>query len=217
MREAISSRPLFTTFNSVGGMRWCHDMLRIHTRQGAALMDKRIVVALDVWDADSMYPNGHYVRTLGEIGKVETETVSQCQWVRVGVWGGMLAIVFLGGGGSRRRSSGKLPRRVFCMYSAQHLSRCVAGGHPPAVFYSSRSAPRIKAEGIFLFSAPYTLCRLDTGRAHQAAVTVDRYTTCQSQIFHPVCILAHHNHSHPHSNFKFVWLCAVCPPCRRCS
>lgn len=41
-------------------------------------MDKRIVVSLDVWDADSMYPNGHYVRTLGEIGKVETETVSPC-------------------------------------------------------------------------------------------------------------------------------------------
>lgn len=42
------------------------------------MMDKRIVVSLDGWDADSMYPSGHYVRTLGEIGKVETETVSPC-------------------------------------------------------------------------------------------------------------------------------------------
>jgi exoribonuclease R len=40
-------------------------------------MDKRILVALDGWDADSMYPSGHYLRTLGEIGKVETETVSE--------------------------------------------------------------------------------------------------------------------------------------------
>lgn len=38
------------------------------------LMDKRIVVAIDGWDADSRYPNGHYVRTLGTIGDRDTET-----------------------------------------------------------------------------------------------------------------------------------------------
>ena len=40
-------------------------------------MDKRIVVAIDEWGADSMYPSGHYVRTLGIIGDRDTETVRQ--------------------------------------------------------------------------------------------------------------------------------------------
>lgn len=43
-------------------------------------MDKRIVVAIDAWDTDSMYPSGHYVRTLGVIGDKDTETVRE--------WGG---------------------------------------------------------------------------------------------------------------------------------
>lgn len=47
----------------------------IHTRQGSALMDKRLVVAIDGWDMDSAYPSGHYVRTLGKIGEREVETV----------------------------------------------------------------------------------------------------------------------------------------------
>lgn len=38
-------------------------------------MDKRIVVAVDGWDADSTHPAGHYVRTLGTIGDKDTETV----------------------------------------------------------------------------------------------------------------------------------------------
>ena len=37
-------------------------------------MDKRMVVVIDSWQADSMYPAGHYVRTLGTIGDKETET-----------------------------------------------------------------------------------------------------------------------------------------------
>jgi hypothetical protein len=49
---------------------------RIQTRQGAQLMDKRLVVAIDGWDTDSMYPSGHYVRTLGVIGDRDVETVS---------------------------------------------------------------------------------------------------------------------------------------------
>lgn len=42
--------------------------------QAAMLMDKRMVVVIDSWPADSMYPAGHYVRTLGTIGDKETET-----------------------------------------------------------------------------------------------------------------------------------------------
>lgn len=38
------------------------------------LKDKRIVVAVDGWEPDSMYPSGHYTRTLGTIGDRETET-----------------------------------------------------------------------------------------------------------------------------------------------
>ena len=28
---------------------------------------------IDSWDVDSMYPNGHFVRSLGAIGELETE------------------------------------------------------------------------------------------------------------------------------------------------
>lgn len=42
--------------------------------QADVLMDKRIVVVIDSWEPDSMYPAGHYVRTLGVIGERATET-----------------------------------------------------------------------------------------------------------------------------------------------
>ena len=42
--------------------------------QAETLSEKRIVVAIDSWEADSAYPAGHYVRTLGPIGDRETET-----------------------------------------------------------------------------------------------------------------------------------------------
>ena len=48
--------------------------VRIQTRQAGTLSDKRLVVAIDSWDADSMYPTGHYVRTLGNIGDRDVET-----------------------------------------------------------------------------------------------------------------------------------------------
>lgn len=48
--------------------------IRFETRQRAALQDKRLVVAIDAWDAESHYPRGHYVRTLGPIGDKTTET-----------------------------------------------------------------------------------------------------------------------------------------------
>ena len=34
----------------------------------------RIVVRIDSWDVDSLYPNGHFVRSIGPIGNLETET-----------------------------------------------------------------------------------------------------------------------------------------------
>ena len=37
---------------------------------------QRIVVRLDNWPADSQYPNGHYVRSLGPIGQLETEVAA---------------------------------------------------------------------------------------------------------------------------------------------
>eukprot|EP00798_Chlamydomonas_sp_ICE-L_P031430 gene31430-6606_t len=49
-------------------------MVRITTRQADTLMDKRLVVVIDGWDIDSMYPTGHYVRTLGTIGDKDVET-----------------------------------------------------------------------------------------------------------------------------------------------
>ena len=51
--------------------------IRIETRQRAALLGARIVVAPDAWDACSPSPTGHYVRTLGQAGvrSVETEAL----------------------------------------------------------------------------------------------------------------------------------------------
>jgi exosome complex exonuclease DIS3/RRP44 len=48
--------------------------IRIQTRQAATLADKRLVVVVDGWQADSPFPEGHYVRTLGPIGDLSTET-----------------------------------------------------------------------------------------------------------------------------------------------
>ncbi len=48
--------------------------VRIETRQKDSLGDKRIVVVLDAWPATSMFPLGHYSRTLGVIGDKTTET-----------------------------------------------------------------------------------------------------------------------------------------------
>lgn len=48
--------------------------IRIKTRQTSALLNSRIVVRIDSWDATSKYPFGHYITQLGELGKLETET-----------------------------------------------------------------------------------------------------------------------------------------------
>ena len=48
--------------------------IRIQTRQLESLLDQRIVVVIDDWPADSAYPEGHYVKSLGVIGTVDAET-----------------------------------------------------------------------------------------------------------------------------------------------
>ncbi|CAI5449786.1 unnamed protein product [Caenorhabditis angaria] len=47
--------------------------IRIETEQAEILCEQRIIVAIDHWPRDSKYPLGHYVRTIGEMGKSETE------------------------------------------------------------------------------------------------------------------------------------------------
>lgn len=48
--------------------------IRIKTCQAQTLMDQRLLVSMDSWPADSKYPLGHYVKTLGKINDKETET-----------------------------------------------------------------------------------------------------------------------------------------------
>lgn len=50
----------------------------VRVLQYETLVDQRIVVAIDSWEADSMYPAGHYTRTLGPIGDRDTETEVRC-------------------------------------------------------------------------------------------------------------------------------------------
>ena len=47
--------------------------VRIVTAQAKKLSRERIIVRIDNWPANSVYPNGHFVRTLGAIGDLETE------------------------------------------------------------------------------------------------------------------------------------------------
>jgi exosome complex exonuclease DIS3/RRP44 len=48
--------------------------IRIRTRQVEQLLDKILVVSIDEWKADSKYPYGHYVKSLGTIGNRESES-----------------------------------------------------------------------------------------------------------------------------------------------
>lgn len=48
--------------------------IRIKTRKARDLLGKRIVVSVDSWPATSKYPQGHFVRSLGEIESAEAET-----------------------------------------------------------------------------------------------------------------------------------------------
>ena len=48
--------------------------IRIRTRQASELLGKRVLVTIDVWDRDSRYPVGHFVRSLGELETKGAET-----------------------------------------------------------------------------------------------------------------------------------------------
>ena len=47
--------------------------VRIRTSQRQALTGHRIVVAIDGWEDDSTYPEGHYISDLGPCGQLDTE------------------------------------------------------------------------------------------------------------------------------------------------
>lgn len=47
--------------------------VRIETRQAETLCKQRIIVAIDSWPRYSRYPQGHFVRALGNIGDKDTE------------------------------------------------------------------------------------------------------------------------------------------------
>ena len=38
------------------------------------LLSYRFVIHIDSWEPNSHYPNGHFVRSIGPIGNIETET-----------------------------------------------------------------------------------------------------------------------------------------------
>ncbi|WBW71574.1 exosome 3'-5' exoribonuclease subunit Dis3 [Schizosaccharomyces osmophilus] len=48
--------------------------IRFRTRQAPRLLGQRIVAAIDTWEATSRYPEGHFVRALGEMETKEAET-----------------------------------------------------------------------------------------------------------------------------------------------
>ena len=48
-------------------------IIRIETRQYDTLKNQRLLVAIDSWPRASRYPQGHYVKSLGNIGDKETE------------------------------------------------------------------------------------------------------------------------------------------------
>lgn len=47
--------------------------VKIQTRQADKLKNQRIVVVIDCWPRNSRYPHGHFVRSLGLLGDVNTE------------------------------------------------------------------------------------------------------------------------------------------------
>ena len=48
--------------------------IRLRTRQADELLGKRILVTIDIWDQSSRYPEGHFVRSLGELETKGAET-----------------------------------------------------------------------------------------------------------------------------------------------
>eukprot|EP00935_MAST-01C_sp_MAST-1C-sp1_P002813 g2813.t1 len=50
--------------------------IRIRTRQAHALRGQRLVVRIDGWLVDSMYPHGHYERSVGAVGEMDAEVAA---------------------------------------------------------------------------------------------------------------------------------------------
>lgn len=48
--------------------------IRLRTRQAKELMGQKVLVSVDRWDIKSRYPEGHFVRSLGQIESKEAET-----------------------------------------------------------------------------------------------------------------------------------------------
>lgn len=48
--------------------------IRIRTKRAKELLGKRIVISVDSWPATSKFPQGHFVRSLGDIESAEAET-----------------------------------------------------------------------------------------------------------------------------------------------
>lgn len=48
----------------------------MRTRQAPTLLSQKILVTLDRWDATSRYPEGHFVRALGQVQSKEAEIES---------------------------------------------------------------------------------------------------------------------------------------------
>ena len=57
-------------------MEPCIPKIRIATSNVGALANKRIVVRIDDWPVTSRWPQGHFVKVLGDIGDVNTETAA---------------------------------------------------------------------------------------------------------------------------------------------
>ncbi|OCH84360.1 RNB-domain-containing protein [Obba rivulosa] len=50
--------------------------IRMRTRQAPALLGQKILVTIDRWDSTSRYPEGHFVRALGQVESKEAEQES---------------------------------------------------------------------------------------------------------------------------------------------
>ncbi|KAL6717960.1 exosome catalytic subunit dis3 [Lecanora helva] len=48
--------------------------IRLRTRQAQGLLGKRVLVTIDAWNQDSRYPEGHFVRSLGDLETEGAET-----------------------------------------------------------------------------------------------------------------------------------------------
>ena len=48
--------------------------IRIRTRRPHLLLNQRVLVTIDTWDATSRYPEGHFIRSLGDLETRSAET-----------------------------------------------------------------------------------------------------------------------------------------------